>query len=234
MTKYGAGKFVNTKGPLYGGMGDEIKSRHNIKATQATIKELLKFGTPNWVKRPREYIQFAKESFAYDKEKSDAQVVGYKMQDSDILTNKKARYVNPVNTRDFIQKLRDNGVKCFTIFAGQPYQVGLWVVAPTIHGGRPKYICFLQIPAMVEWSILNVDKHGLGAGEGYRGWRTVLAELIKKDVLTEKRAHQIFGKPTDGIVSRRYRRSLHDLRHMHRRRGMMEDIEQFGEFAVKM
>ena len=55
MTKYAAGKFVNTAGPMYGGMDDDIKSSHNIKATQATIKELLKFGTPNWVKRPRRW-----------------------------------------------------------------------------------------------------------------------------------------------------------------------------------
>jgi hypothetical protein len=126
---------------LIGGVGDEIKSHHNIKATQQTIKELLKFGTPNWVKRPREYIQFAKESFAFDKERSDKQVAEFRHDDQDILTDFKARYVNPVNTRTFIQKLRANGINCFTIFAGQPYQVGLWVVMPTKQGGRPVYIC---------------------------------------------------------------------------------------------
>ena len=136
--------------PLIGGVGDEIKSRHNVKATQRTIKELLKFGTPDWIRRPREYIQFAKESFAYDKEQSDAQVQSYRIDDQDILTDFKARYINPINTRVFIEKLRANGIKCFTIFAGQPFQVGLWVVMPTKQGGRPVYICYMQIPAMVD------------------------------------------------------------------------------------
>jgi hypothetical protein len=213
---------------MFGGVGENTKSRHNVKATQATIKELLKHGTPDWVRRPREYIQFAKESFAYDKEQSDSLVAAYKHDDQDILTNFKARYINPINTRVFIEKLRANGIKCFTIFAGQPFQVGLWVVMPTKQGGRPVYICYMQIPAMVEWSILNLDKHGLPAGEGYRGWRTVVAQLIKKGVLTEKKAHQIFGKPTEGIVSRRYRRSLHAIRNSVKREAAQDDFSQFS------
>lgn len=206
---------------------DPIRSKHNVKATQATIKELLKSGTPDWFTRPKEYLAFAKESYQADKEASDRQVQEFKAQDQDILTNYESRYVNPMATRDFIKKLRDNGIKCFTIFAGQPFQVGLWVVSPTLTGGRPKYICYLQIPAMIEWSILNLDGHGLPNGEMYRGWRTVLAQLIKKEVLSEKKAHQIFGKPTESFVSRRYNRSLYYIRNSNKLPGDQEEFEQY-------
>ena len=65
---------------------------------------------------------------------------------------------------------------------------------------------------MYEWSILKVDRHGLPAGEDFRGWRTVLIQLITKGILTEARAHQIFGKPTDSEVSLIYRESLYYIR----------------------
>jgi hypothetical protein len=86
----------------------------------------------------------------------------------------------------------------------------------------------MQIPAMVEWSILNLDKHGLPAGEGYRGYRTAIAQLIKKGVLTEKKAHEIFGKSTEGTVSRRYRRSLHAIRNSVKRESAQDEFNKFS------
>jgi hypothetical protein len=66
---------------------------------------------------------------------------------------------------------------------------------------------------MIEWSVLRLDDHGIANGEEYRGWRTVVSQLILKGVLTEKRAHEIFGRPTDSIVSRKYRQRLWEYRH---------------------
>ena len=192
---------------------DPWKGRHNIKATTATIKELLKDGTPDWFSHPEDYKAFAKESFQAEQEISNGMVLGYKMGDQDILTNYKARAVNITSTREFISKLRNNGIKCFTIYNGLPQTVGLWCIVPTNHGTDVRYISFLQIPAMIEWSVLALDKHGLPAGESYRGWRTVVSQLIRKEVVTEERAHEIFGPPTDSIVSRRYRQTLWFHRH---------------------
>jgi hypothetical protein len=187
------------------------KHKHDMKTTQATIKTLLANGTPNWVKWPEDYKNFVKESFQAAKEESDSQVAGYKMEHQDILTNAKARKVNAISTRDFIQKLRQNGVKCFTVDNGFPPQtIALWAILPNTH--KLQYICYLQVPAMYEWSILKVDRHGLPAGEDFRGWRTVLIQMITKKVLTETKAHQIFGKPTDSEVSLLYRESLFYIR----------------------
>jgi hypothetical protein len=199
--------------PQYKPLDDHLKPYHDLKTTKATIKELLKDGTPDWIRFPNEYKQFAKEMYLADKETSDEMVEGYKMADQDILTNYKARAVNIMSTRDFITKLRTNGIKCFTLYNGMPQTVGLWAIVPTRTGINVRYVCYLQIPAMIEWSVLDVDAHGLPAGESYRGWRTVLSEMIKKKVISEEKAHEIFGRPTDSIVSRRYRKTLWAYRH---------------------
>jgi hypothetical protein len=189
---------------------DVITSRHNIKATQESIKALLANGTPNWVKWPEDYKNFVRESFQEDKEQSDAMVSSYKMEDQHILTNAVARKVNPMGTRDFILKLRKNGVRCFTVDNGMPQTVGLWAMRPD--RPNPLYVCYLQIPAMYEWSLLRLDHHDLPAGERFRGWRTVLSQIIAKKILTEKKCHQIFGKPTESINGRRYRETLYNYR----------------------
>jgi hypothetical protein len=190
---------------------DPIKSRHNWKVTNATIKNLLADGVPNWIKFPNDYKNFVRESFAAEKEISDNMVSGYKMVNQELLMNARARKVNAIGTRDFIAKLRRNGVKCFTVDNGFPPQtIALWAVKPGTD--KVEYICYLQVPAMYEWSVLKVDRHGLPAGEDFRGWRTVLVQLITKGILIEAKAHQIFGRPTDGEVSMIYRESLYFIR----------------------
>lgn len=184
-----------------------IKSTHDLKTTRETIKQLLAGGTPNWVKWPQDYRAFVKEQFAAQKEVSDRMAKFYQIEDQDILQNAEGRKVNAMATRDFIQKLRANGVKCFTIDNGFPPQtVALWAIKPGTD--YPTYICYLQVPAMYEWSVLKVDSHNVPMGEDFRGWRTVLSQLIIKDILTEARAHEIFGKPVLNKISRVYRRTL--------------------------
>lgn len=189
---------------------DVIKSQHDLRTTRESIKALLSNGTPNWVKWPQDYKNFVKESFQEEKEMSDDQVASYRMEDQPILTNAVARKVNPMGSRDFILELRKHGVRCFTIDNGMPGTVGLWAMRP--NKIEPTYVCFLQIPAMYEWSLLRLDEHGLPAGERFRGWRTVLAQLIVKKILTEKKAHEVFGKPTESMNGRRYCETLFNFR----------------------
>jgi len=192
-----------------------IRGSHDFKTTRETIQKLLANGTPNWVKWPEDYKAFAKEEMAREKEVSDLMASSYKMPDQEILTDKKARLVNIMHGRDFVQKLRDNGVKCFTFDNGMPSTVGLWAVKPGTE--EAVYICFMQIPYMSEWSVLRVDKHGVPWGEEYRGWRTVLCQLILKEILTEEQAHKIFGKPALNRISRVYRRTLWQFRNQNKK-----------------
>lgn len=189
---------------------DPIRSRHDLKTTRQSIKDLLANGTPKWVSHPEDYKALAKESYLADKEQSDAMVREYRMQGQEILSDAKPRMVNIIQTREFIKKLRDNGIRCFTFQNGHPQQVGLWACRP--NSVELTYVCFMQIPCMYEWSVLRLDRHGLPNGEDFRGWRTVLSQLVVKDIATETKLHKIFGRPTDAITSRRYRQTLFNFR----------------------
>jgi hypothetical protein len=184
--------------------------------TSSIVKDLLKYGTPDWVSHPNDYKNFAKESFQRDKELSDGMVLGYQMDDQELLTNEKARVVNIMAATEFLRKLQDNGVHCYVTYSGMPGTVGLWACRATMEGSTPTYVCYMQVPYMCEWSVLRLDAHNLPAGEKYRGWRTVVWSLIETGVLTEERAHEIFGRPTESLVSRRYRRSLFNFRNHYR------------------
>lgn len=191
---------------------DEIMtSHHDISTTEETVKMLLANGTPDWVKRPQEYKNYAKEAFLREKEISDEMVERYKMEDQEDLTNIKARHVNQMHVDEFMLRLRNFGIKCFTVYNGLPGTVGLWCIPPKVTG-RARYVCYIRTPFMWEWSTLKLDNHNLPAGE-LRGWRTVCAELIKSEILTEWQINQIFGAPSGARPFRRYRETLWEIRH---------------------
>jgi hypothetical protein len=192
------------------------KERHDLSTTRETIQQLLAGGTPNWVKFPRDYTSFVQESFAEQKEISDTMAKNYAIEDQDDLTNRPARMVNPMSTRDFIQKLRTNGIKCFSVDNQfPPKTVALWCLPPK-QNQKARYVCYLQIPAMYEWSVLRLDRHNMPVGEAFRGWRTVIIQLIEKEILTEYEAHKIFGKPSNNPVFSRYHQSLWEVRNKKR------------------
>ena len=187
------------------------EARHDLKVTRETIKNILKDGIPAWYRWPKDFKAFCQETILADKEVSDRMAFRHKMEDQELLLNEVARRVNPMSTRDFIQKLRNFGVKCYSIDLGFPPQtVGLWAFKPG--SDQVISIAYCQIPAMVEWSVLRLDKRGLPNGEAFRGWRTVLSQLILKGIISEQKAHEIFGRPVDGPVSRRYRQSMYWFR----------------------
>lgn len=191
---------------------DPVKSYHDVKTTTESIKRLLADGTPDWVRFPKDFINQVKEDFAADKEISDGMASQYKLDNQDLFENRAARMVRPMSTKDFIAKLRSKGVKLFTIQNPQNWQqVGLWC-SPPGRSDKTRYICFMQIPAMYEWSVVNVNAHGVADGEAYRGWRTVLMEGIKKQIWTEQQAHEWFGAPSPNDTSSVYYKSLWELR----------------------
>jgi len=188
------------------------KSYHDLNTTRESIKQLLANGTPDWARFPQDYKAMVKEDFQEQKEISDAIAAQYKLEDQDLFENYQARMVNPISTKDFLNKLRANGVKCYIVQNPiNRQQGGLWAI-PKGRTDKVRYVCYLQLPAMYEWSMVNVNKHGVADGEAYRGWRTVLMEGIKKEIWTEEQAHEWFGAPSNSTASSVYRRSLYELR----------------------
>jgi hypothetical protein len=205
---------------------DPIRSNMTPAKAERTAREICRQGTPRWASHPNEFRNWALECYHKDKEQSNAQVSEYRMEEQDTFKDHKARMIRTIGTREFLKKLRDNGVHCFTYQVppgpNTPREmlntVGLWCEIPTergigheYQGHRHQYICYLDIPTMYEWSVLRTDAHDLPIGEAFRGWRTVLSQLIQRKVLTETQAHTIFGEPY-GATSRVYRRTLYQFR----------------------
>lgn len=188
----------------------------DVDATQAIFQQALAGGTPDWVRWPEDYKNFAKEEFEKHREVSETLALDYKIEDQAELINKAARMVNPMSTTAFIQKLRAFGIKCFTVYNGFPPQtVALWCLPPK-QNAKARYICFMQTPAMYEWSVLRTDKYGKPDNERFRGWRTVLVQLVEKEILTEAQAHKIFGEASHNHIYGRYHRSLWEARNKRR------------------
>lgn len=80
--------------------------------------------------------------------------------------------------------------------------------------GQPHYVCFVQVPFMQEYEELFFDQYDVPLGSKRRGWRTVLLRLIEQQLCSEEKAHEVFGHPASGPVSRRYRETLKDYRRL--------------------
>lgn len=189
-----------------------FNEHHDVDATHEAVQRMLAGGTPNWVKWPHDYRAFVRESFAAEKEISDKMSVGYRWEDQDVLSDRASRMVNPITTRDFVKKLERNGIKVVLTDGGMKGTIGFWCVVPH-QEQKLRYVCYLQVPAMYEWSVLRLDSHGIPSGEEFRGWRTVAVQLVEKEIITEQQCHQIFGAPGANKLSARYYRSLWEKRH---------------------
>jgi hypothetical protein len=199
------------------------EARHDLSVTRETIKRLLAGGTPQWAKHPSDFKAMARESYLADKEISERMTRRYRIGRQEDLLNEQARKVNPIRTRDFIEKLRKSGVKCYTIDNALPGTVGLWAFKPGTDKVVP--VAYLQVPAMYEFSVLRLDKRGLPAGESFRGWRVIETQLIQKGIISEAQAHKIFGYPVDGPVSYIFRRDLFWFRNRRELQATPEEIE---------
>jgi hypothetical protein len=187
------------------------------KLTDASIKELLKDGTPDWYSHPEDYKNFAREEYLAQKEISCNLSSEYRIDDQELLSDEGPRRVNILPTYKFLRMLKEAGITVGAAeIQGEPQLAGLWAICRTPEGRKPVCIGAVQTPAMYEWSILRIDEYGISQGEKFIGWRSALCSLITKGAITEQQAHQIFGEPREGEVSRRYRRTLYQHRNRKR------------------
>ena len=81
---------------------------------------------------------------------------------------------------------------------------------------KPEMACWVQRGWMPEYTIMGFDDHGVPMAEKYRGWRTVLLQLILKELLTEKVAHKVFGE-ANLPCAEKYNMILHSIRNRERK-----------------
>lgn len=132
-------------------------------------------------------------------------------QDEDRLTDEKQRRGELMFCLDFVEKLNTilPAYLSGKIINGLS---GLYVFMPDVKGGHWHYVCGVQASIMNEYSVIYVDSHGLPLNEKKRGWRTVLLRLITGSFISEEEAHQVFGEPFSGPISRRYREQCYWFR----------------------
>lgn len=133
---------------------------------------------------------------------------------------KQRRVGKILHMNEFLRLLRKAGLDSwYTSKGGMRGTLGLYV----LHTGMfskcqherdvPHYVGFVQVPFMQEYEELHFDRYDVPLGSKRRGWRTVLLKLVEQKLISEERAHEVFGDPSDGFISRRYKEYMHFLRH---------------------
>ncbi len=117
-----------------------------------------------------------------------------------------------MNHRQFLHKLRAAGVECW--FNSEPFQglIGLRAIRKGYEQLGIQYICAVKLGWTTEFDMFHYDRYGVELNRKYVGWRSVLLQLIAKGILSEDKAHKIFGKPLLNEASTLYRKSLFQMR----------------------
>lgn len=114
-----------------------------------------------------------------------------------------------MHSSELINKLRNEcNLQCWYREHPQPRKVTL-LVRPKGGGinDAPQIGCWAQLGYMPEYSMVRFDEHGVPLDEKFRGWRTVLLQLILKGYLTEAQTNKFFGE-AKGPASKRYLSTL--------------------------
>jgi hypothetical protein len=151
------------------------------------------------------------EEFCRQKELADAAAEDYKWVRQEDYEEEDARIGQVMHSTTLLKKLSEQcGLNCWYAAHGQKGRLTLRV--DTSHGTLPGEVgCWVQSGFMPEYSIANFDDHGVILQEAYRGWRTVILQLIVKSMLNADAAVRVFGEAY-GPASERYNSILYGLR----------------------
>jgi hypothetical protein len=151
------------------------------------------------------------EEHARIKEENDNIAREYQWLSPEEYKDEKARIGEIMHSSELIKKLTEEcGLTAQYRSHPQPKRITLLV--DSTNGIRGLEVaCWVQFGYMPEYSIINVDDHGVVLQEAYRGWRTVLLQLLVKKMVTEEVVTRVFG-PAVGPASNRYNQILQGMR----------------------
>lgn len=154
----------------------------------------------------------AKEELHRQKEINDEVSKQYQFLHPSEYADEGPRVGKIMHSSELINTLRNKcKVNCWYRDHPQPKKLTL-LVQPSFFATLPPSVgCWVQAGYMPEYSIVRFDQYGVPLDEKYRGWRTVLLQLIIKGIITEGTANTIFGKAY-GPASSRYLSTLKSLR----------------------
>jgi hypothetical protein len=150
-----------------------------------------------------------KEELCRLKEGSAEQAKEYQWLTPEEYKNEGDRVGRIMHSVVFLNKLQKAGVNCWYRTHPQKGKVTLFVQRLAL---EPEVGCWCQLGFAPELSVMRFDDHGVPLAEKYRGWRTSLLQLILKGIISEKKANEIFGKPSTTPAFHRYNSTLQSFR----------------------
>lgn len=149
------------------------------------------------------------EELCRQTELSDETAKQYQWVHPDEYKNEGERIGKIIHSSELINKFRKEfHVDCWYREHPNPRKITLIVKK---YGFEPEVACWVQLGFMPEYTIMKFDEHGAPLDEKYRGWRTVLLQLILKDILKEEDVKKHFGEAT-GDASKKYNSLLYEWR----------------------
>lgn len=137
------------------------------------------------------------------KEENDSLARDYQWLNPGEYEDEKARIGRIMHSSELIKKLTEEcNMSAVYRPHPQPKRVTL-LVDPTLGIQGMQVACWVQFGYMPEYSICNFDDHGVVLQEAYRGWRTVLLQLLVKHMIDEETINRVFGEAV-GPAARKY------------------------------
>lgn len=115
----------------------------------------------------------------------------------------------------FLQKLLHLVPNLYVTAGGIVGDLALYVTSPVARpewNGRDfKYLGFVTLGTMPEYSEYEFGERDILLREKKKGWRTALVRFVKDNILTEEQCNREFGPPSGGVNSIWYKK-LHQHR----------------------
>jgi len=121
-----------------------------------------------------------------------------------------ARVGRVMSHEEFIRILRNKlHLTCFYREMNHPQKIALW--ATKREGLVPESVGWVKRGLTTELSIMRFDDHGVPVDEKFRGWRSVLMNLVMKGFLKEHDVRKVFGR-AKGSCSEKYNSFMQQFR----------------------
>lgn len=151
------------------------------------------------------------EELARVKEENDAVAQDYQWLNPDEYEDEGARIGTIMHSSELIKKLTQECAMT-VVYRPHPQPKRVTLLVDNTNGIKGLEVaCWVQLGYMPEFSICNFDDHGVVLQEAYRGWRTVLLQLLIKRMITEETITRVFGKAS-GPAAERYLQILQGFR----------------------
>jgi hypothetical protein len=137
------------------------------------------------------------------KEENDNLAHEYQWLSPDEYEDEKARIGRIMHSSELIKKLTEEcGITA--VYRPHPQPKRITLLVDKTHGIKGLEVaCWVQFGYMPEYSIMNFDDHGVVLQEAYRGWRTVLLQLLVQHMIDEETMNRVFGEAV-GPAARKY------------------------------